>query len=87
MRDLALLTRVSKNDPTATPSPALEFAHEIGVVPFIFGGPCGYCVHPCPDNGMNQAILRERASGWNFTFCAGFAPMSQGHRQNSEIPA
>jgi hypothetical protein len=49
---------VSKNDHTVTPGPALEFAHEIGVAPFIFDGPCGHSIHLCPDNGMNQAILK-----------------------------
>jgi homoserine O-acetyltransferase len=49
---------VSKNDHTVTPGPALEFAHKIGVVPFIFDGPCGHSIHLCPDNGMNQAILK-----------------------------
>jgi homoserine O-acetyltransferase/O-succinyltransferase len=49
---------VSKNDHTVTPGPALEFAHDIGVVPFVFDGTCGHSIHLCPDNGMNQAILK-----------------------------
>jgi hypothetical protein len=53
-----MFTAVSKNDHTVTPGPALEFAHKTGVVPFIFDGPCGHSIHLCPDNGMNQAILK-----------------------------
>ena len=49
---------VSRSDHTVSPGPALEFAVKIGVVPFIFDGPCGHSVHLCPDGGMSRAILR-----------------------------
>ncbi len=49
---------VSRNDHTVTPDPALEYARQTGIVPFIFEGSCGHSTHLCPDDGMTRAIAR-----------------------------
>lgn len=48
----------SKSDHTVTPGPALEYAKQLGVAPFILDNGCGHSLHACPDAGMAQAILR-----------------------------
>jgi len=49
---------VSKSDHTVTPGPALDFARQLGVVPFVLDNDCGHSLHNCPDNGMAKAIER-----------------------------
>lgn len=52
-----LFIAVSKSDHTVTPGPALEYAGQMGVEPFILDNACGHSLHLCPDNGMYRAIL------------------------------
>ncbi len=49
---------VSKSDHTVTPGPALDFARQLGVVPFVLDNDCGHSLHNCPDDGMSKAIER-----------------------------
>jgi homoserine O-acetyltransferase/O-succinyltransferase len=52
-----MLIIAAKNDHTVTPGPALEFAKQLGVEPFILDNACGHSIHACPDNNMGQVIL------------------------------
>lgn len=53
-----LFIAVSESDHTVTPGPALEYAKKMEVEPFILDNACGHSLHLCPDNGMNQALLK-----------------------------